>query len=333
MSDVFLLGAGFSKAISSQMPLLRELSNQVRTALPLLNPPNPTLNDDIEIWLSYLSQSHPWFSEQDTLRNRAAVLDISRMIKAILSKSEQAVIQDSWPCWLRKLTHHWHQYQSNVITLNYDTLVERAAGEPKEGGNRLAYPNHLYPVPLALSTTRSGSVWGSGAIDSFKLFKLHGSINWYHSGSHATTGEVLYYSAICGWGNTSDREVESESHVADKVPLIVPPSTEKSEFFQHESIKHLWTLAGYQIRSSSRIYVIGYSLPATDLTARLFLIEGGSDGNSRKELYIVNPDHTVVSRYRDLLGNTFEIKGDFIGPNAVERFVDYVCQGVNGNEE
>ena len=35
MSDVFLLGAGFSKAVSDDMPLLQELSSQIRGDFPI----------------------------------------------------------------------------------------------------------------------------------------------------------------------------------------------------------------------------------------------------------------------------------------------------------
>ena len=333
MSDVFLLGAGFSKAISYQMPLLQELSNQVRDTMPGLNSPHSTLSNNIELWLSYLSQPHPWLREQDNLRNRAVVLDISQRIKAILGTSERAVIQHHCPPWLRKLTEHWHQHRSSVITLNYDTLVERAAGESEAGGDRLAYAEQLYPISLTLSTRRSHAVWGVGRTETFKLLKLHGSINWYYSGTTNTTGEVIYYSGIFGWSNKLDGEVESERHVDDQVPLIVPPTTDKSEFFRHESMKHLWSQATLSISSCSRIYIVGYSLPVTDVALRLFLIHSGSLGTSRKELYVVNPDDTVVSRYQDLLGSTFDIKDDYIGCRSVERFVEDACRDTNGNEE
>ena len=55
MGDVFLLGAGFSKAISHEMPLLRELSDQVRDTEFEVGPSHSVLSGNLEIWLSYLS--------------------------------------------------------------------------------------------------------------------------------------------------------------------------------------------------------------------------------------------------------------------------------------
>ena len=175
MGDVFLLGAGFSKAVSDDMPLLQELSSQIRSRLSDLPESLSTLGDNIEIWLSYLSQPHPWLRESENLRNRALALEITEEIKKVLDEKEQLAVLDECPSWLLTLTQHWHKNQAGVISLNYDTLVERAAvnsiGKIKV--------EHIYPVRLELSTKRGGEKAAvSGPmrpVDSFTLFKLHGS--------------------------------------------------------------------------------------------------------------------------------------------------------------
>ena len=306
-----------------------------------LEPPHSALSENIEVWLSYLSQPHPWLREQDNLRNRALALDVSQKIKDVLTKKEQAALQTDCPSWLRKLVRHWHHSRSSVVTLNYDTLIERALGASDNESDPLAHAENIYPVTFTLSTRRNAMVLGADRIESFTLFKLHGSVNWYYSGSENITGETLYYTFVDGWGSRlsgdsestiQNREHESALRVNDKVPLIVPPTTEKSAFFRHESMRHIWTQAALSIRSCDRLFVVGYSLPATDLAIQLFLIDSGSSDASRKELHVVNRDCCAGSRYRELLGSTFDIRDDYVGSNAVERFVDDVCQGVNGNE-
>ena len=160
------------------------------------------------------------------------------------------------------------------------------------------------------------------AMDSFTLFKLHGSTNWYYSGASESTGEVIYSSAIEGWVANSSRESDSKLAVSDKVPLIVPPTTEKVGFFQHESLKRIWTQALSSLREATRLFIIGYSLPMTDLAVRLFLHDGAR--GCKKELYIVNLDCSIVDRYTELLGNAFDIKDEFVGDKAIERFVEKV---------
>ena len=322
MSDVFLLGAGFSKAVSDDMPLLQELSSQIRRRLSDLPESLSTLGDNIEIWLSYLSQPHPWLSESENLRNRALALDITGEIEEVLDKKEQSVVQDECPSWLRTLTQHWHETQAGVVSLNYDTLVERAVVNNMDK----IKAEHIYPVRLELSTKRGGEKAAvSGRmrpVDSFTLSKLHGSTNWYYSGASESTGEVIYYSTIGGWVANSSRESGSKQAVSDKTPLIVPPTTEKVGFFQHESLKRIWTQALSSLREATRLFIIGYSLPMTDLAVRLFLHDGAR--GCRKELYIVNLDCSTVERYTELLGNAFDVKEEFVGDNAIEKFVKKV---------
>ena len=68
--DVFILGAGFSKAVESQMPTMKELTNAVKKhiaaseldlPLPLTDPENrdEKLDNNIELWMTYLSQRQP----------------------------------------------------------------------------------------------------------------------------------------------------------------------------------------------------------------------------------------------------------------------------------
>ena len=158
-------------------------------------------------------------------------------------------------------------------------------------------------------------------VDSFTLFKLHGSTNWYYSGASESTGEVIYYSTLEGWVANSSWESSSKQAVRDKVPLIVPPTTEKVGFFQHESLKRIWTQALSSLCTATRLFIIGYSLPMTDLAVRLFLHDGALVSDCKKELYIINRDSSVIDRYTELLGNAFDIKDEFVGDNAIEKFV------------
>ena len=319
MGEVFLLGAGFSKAVSNHMPLLSELSGEVKQRGPnFLTPSLATLGDNLEIWLSYLSQPQPWLRESENLRNRATALDVTETVKEVLDEKELLTIKDAPPPWLERLTKTWHETNRAVISLNYDTLVERSA-------RTLGVPvDRLYPVPLTQALRRDASVSGSSPAETFTLFKLHGSTNWYYSGSADFAGEVIYYTRVSRWGDRDERtqrleEAEKQS-VGDKVPLIVPPTTEKGAFFQHESLRGTWARAAESLAQASTVVVIGYSLPATDLSLRLFLHQGRK--TAAKELYIVNTDHRVVDRYRDLLGQAYVLNHDFVGKNAIQRYID-----------
>ena len=75
MYDVFILGAGFSKAVFEEMPTLAELSSQVLEKMPQLQPIHRMFPNNVEMWLTYLSQNHPWLRESEALRNKANLLE------------------------------------------------------------------------------------------------------------------------------------------------------------------------------------------------------------------------------------------------------------------
>jgi len=86
MADVFILGAGFSKAVHSSVPLLDELTNIVRERLgPSLPEWLLKIGNNVEDWLTYLSQPQPWLTENDSLVNRALFLRLTEAIDQAIS--------------------------------------------------------------------------------------------------------------------------------------------------------------------------------------------------------------------------------------------------------
>lgn len=135
MSQVFILGAGFSKAISSQMPLTRELTEEVfnrfKQEAEIPKDVRAMLRDDFEKGLTYLANENPWLRESENLRNRALYLDLTHFIRAVIDERSRGPTvwrTNSPPMWLEALITHWHKNRCAVITLNYDTLIERVAG-------------------------------------------------------------------------------------------------------------------------------------------------------------------------------------------------------------
>ena len=85
MSDVFLLGAGFSKAVSDSMPVMAELSAALRQRVEL---PHYViaLGDNVEHWMTYLSQPQPWISQADNLHHKATFLNLTQEIGTVLNE-------------------------------------------------------------------------------------------------------------------------------------------------------------------------------------------------------------------------------------------------------
>lgn len=58
-SEVFVLGAGFSRAISSAMPLMSDLGFEVATRIDRENDLE-RFGGNLETWMDYLAERHPW---------------------------------------------------------------------------------------------------------------------------------------------------------------------------------------------------------------------------------------------------------------------------------
>jgi len=334
MNNVLLLSAGFSYGISSSMPLLNHLSDELR------NKANNIPGDNIEHWMTYLSQPHPWLSEAQNLKNKAIFLELIQDIGNVISNKIETTMSESPECpsWLKGLTQWCHNNKASIITLNYDTLVESASlltevGKDGQGNGKFLLLDNIYPVPMTPGYRRRAPLFiGNGEeVDSFKLFKLHGSINWYYSGASSATGETIYYSKVKSWvkskGGSNKKDGDDiKRFLSDKVPLIVPPTTEKVAFFQHETIRTIWSLAGQAIKSANQIFCIGYSLPETDLSIRFFLHSNAPTPAVR--LYVVNRDPDSVVHYRRLLGKSYEIDDRYVSEYAIERLVQDLTNSV-----
>lgn len=128
MPDVYVLGAGLSRAVSPSMPLLAELGEEVTARLdPAVLPRGLRLAPaDFESWLSYLAGDQPWLDEPTRLDNRAAFLRVSLVLHDVVRERERQARADPMPDWFASLVARWHEDRATVLTLNYDMLVEAA---------------------------------------------------------------------------------------------------------------------------------------------------------------------------------------------------------------
>lgn len=199
------------------------------------------------------------------------------------------------PPWLPRLIARWHATRCTVISLNYDTLVEKTLTDVQEPGKRWA--GAAYPIALPLIGSRTHALYSPPNGDTFKLAKLHGSVNWCYSGSPKYFGEQIYDLGITfGWSSEPTGN-ELTIRAPDKVPLIVPPTTTKSTFFSNETVQGLWRTASRALDDSDAVFCIGYSLPVTDLLIRFLLASAGR----QLQIGVVNRDPGAAAHYRQLL--------------------------------
>src|SRR6266496_2205854 len=119
MSDVFILGAGFSKAISNEMPITKELARQVVARYKYKDRIDPMIlsmmvedeGQGFEKALTFLTQNSPWLPESENLRHKALYLDFANAIRSIFNdimKSPMVWGSNQPPLWLEALITYWH---------------------------------------------------------------------------------------------------------------------------------------------------------------------------------------------------------------------------------
>ena len=139
-STVFILGAGFSRAISSQMPLIDELGIAIARRFRQSDALSGLLDryetdsidnclvpfGNVETWFTSLAVDQPFLSEAQKLQRRSLFVELADRIAEEVKERQFQASQDPPPEWLGDLLRYWHRNECDVITLNYDTLIESA---------------------------------------------------------------------------------------------------------------------------------------------------------------------------------------------------------------
>ena len=220
------------------MPTMKELSEEVIARLESSGFPIQkalyAMGKNVELWITYLSQQHPWLREEHHYRNMALAADIRRHINELIIARTKRSMESPIPEWLTSLINQWHDQRAFVITLNYDTLVERAAHKIPINGHMGILAESMYPPYFSNIESRSGeAIWAELQTDTFSYFKLHGSTNLYYSGRQSFYGETIFLSKAPPWGTEySEYELRSQMISGDKEVLINSSGNRQTHLFQ-----------------------------------------------------------------------------------------------------
>lgn len=324
--DYYLLGAGFSRAISSHMPTLLNLQPAVLEKLGVESEALRPFGNNLEEWMSFLSVEQPWVSDQENLRNAARFQDASHAVNKCIQEAEARALPDGPPEWLKRLVWHWCDASSAIATFNYDLLVERTTSLLRRAGHW----SDLYAMPLTerWPAGSSRAISASSPPDSvYRMFKLHGSTNWAYGGPKAPASDrIVLIQPRGSWESSSPQSQVMTGKYAtlfdDLAPLIIPPTSSKSSFYTNLSLRAQWTQAAKALREARSLTIIGYSFPPSDLGARHFV----AASLQSIPVTIVDYDSTTAERTARFLSTARarDIE-EITGADAVKRFVERRC--------
>lgn len=344
MTDAFILGAGFSKAVDYlQMPTTDELGNQAIELLRSIHHASPRSHSStcdgiscdhpmlvdgrppggsFEVWLARLAEPQPYRFEHENAVASSLYEQLANAIAdTILWATQRCCAQQpaTEAAWFAPLLTTWHERRADVVTFNYDTLVEaRFDALQIIDGPSMSRPfNHRDLGPQLLP--EAGVVDGgyAGPIRSFNYMKLHGSIHWYWDPMTRSADSMVDVGLPARWPhNPNDRSWQPADLVPGRQPVIIPPTTSKTAFFNNPVIRHLWRKAFEAVLAADRLILIGYSLPTYDLLVGSLLDDAAHQRGGIPAI-VVDLDPVSVGERLSRLG--FDIASTFAD---VQKFVD-----------
>jgi hypothetical protein len=151
---------------------------------------------------------------------------------------------------------------NTFITFNYDLVLEDALNAVGVGVDYGVERSRLAPQGVLAAPHRR----------TVQVLKLHGSVNWVQGGPK---GEAMAaydsYESVRG---------------LQKPPVLVPPTWRK-DFSGH--FADVWNVALGAIRGATRLCIIGFSLPETDVHFRYLLAAGLQENISLRGITFVDP--------------------------------------------
>lgn len=294
---MLILGAGFSHAINPCMPLTNDLGNRMLADPELRDhqrtPESFTQDAPFETWLSLLAEDQPYLATGDNIESRGLFERALRALTFLLRTDEMKAIAGDAPAWFYELLSALHFTNATVVTFNYDTLVEVGVASHRliaPDGKEVTARDVLWDVPPLPRAAES--TWGDmdrTLRESFRLLKLHGSLDWWWVPGDASGATLSRAKADSTFGDLRDLSGRDQfRQFGARERFIVPPLALKSSFYGNPVARAFWLAAADALLCADRVALVGYSLPATDIVVNGMLGHALRDGAS--SVVVVNPD-------------------------------------------
>ncbi len=285
---VFVLGAGFTKAFLPDAPVITDnydkagkLEEAFRgfpyayRLLSLERGREEGGNMNLERLMSRLESGMPY---DDVRGLRSELEHLQDELKAaFLRRFEGLEIAENAADELITFAAYCIVTRAHCITFNYDDVFDWAL---TRAGYR--YPNKQalwvrqtgYGIRLLASEpTRAMDSYLSGG-DFIYLLKLHGSFNWRIRTGHRSPYVPEAIEHHEAWAESDKwRAVFDQHPTLQRQPFIVPPVMAKSAIMEEPVLRTVWTRSFEVLEKAEEVVFLGYSLPTTDLAARVLFAE------------------------------------------------------------
>jgi hypothetical protein len=269
---VYILGAGFSKAISDAMPITNQLGLALKERLDGVIDFDLRDNQSFEDWLTLQITSLPFLDGASNSRRAADASRVIAEIALVLDERVEAASNAESPLWLRQLISLWDAEGAAVLTFNYDTLVERAlnssplsVGRPPYEMQKVLGDHVVYPAPPAPQPQFAGDIGATHLAGTFQLLKMHGSLAWYWAAGDSNGSTLIRMRERKLFAKQDGILIDTDfSGVTTLDRYLIPPVTSKDGYYGSYLANSLWRSARQIIRTATSLTLVGYSLPLED---------------------------------------------------------------------
>jgi len=211
--------------------------------------------------------------------------------------------------------------QDTVITFNYDVMLD------------YAFYSRSIETDYGLEEIQSSP-------NSFKVLKLHGSLNWGRCKECDGEIQIVTPTPTTGEGITSSHPLMQDgtkkpfqmvTRVMKETPCnkckkknvlepeIIPPTW--SKYVTKTPLPPVWRTAVREIQTAFQIVVIGYSMPLTDTFFQYLLTLGLSTNPNLHRVVVANVDNseTLMNRYRSVFSRSMNDRGRLKFPKNKEK--------------
>ena len=312
---VYVLGSGFSKSISRNMPSMSGLTEKLRKAEDdkypelmefmrnLKNKSNGSKElTSMEAVCSLILGRDIFYNSTvnlhyQILQNQLVhwlYEKIDNAAKSVDSDKEDALKQFITSCVQPK-----DGRKALVLTFNYDLLLERLFTSIPD------LPCHLDYVIRLNSYFNENKMRADK--EAFPYLKLHGSFNWFRSpGSLVCDIDNVYLSEEHGFSRNLIHH--------NDIPVFVPMTFSKQSYLGGSFFNVLWNIAQRYLEMAEEIIFIGYGFPLTDLINLAFFL---NYRDKIKHVVIMGEEERKKARLEALFG-----KEKIVDQDAV----DYLSQ-------
>lgn len=337
--NVFILGAGASA--ESGAPLMRDFLDKAEDMMRL----NHAGNDQEKYQLifegrSALLRTHSKSQSVD-IYNMEAVFSAFEMGKMLgrlaeLPADKVEKLAPAYKTVIAKTLEHTiflpvvgNQVRPPKPYDSFVTLIQSINEATKAKTSVLTF-NYDLGIDYALNFNGKEIDYGlkdeQRSPDAIRILKLHGSLNWIvcQKCQLVRPWYLRDYTRKYGWNGiglgreypvnlTLSSHLDNFEHCNTRYtgaePVLVPPTWNKSVY--HSGLESVWKHAAAELSEAENIFVVGYSLPETDVFFQYLFSLGVTSQHPLRRFWVFDPAPEVKDRYLRLLGNSVKSRFQF----------------------